>query len=122
MYKAWTELVGETFLGIRDYAKQADLVLRLASGEVGYNAIGDCCSQSWIESLDNFDELVGQEIVEANADLSSDPITGESEPEYSDVISYTRYTLRGNKGTLAVVEFRNNSNGYYSGWLEPTSV
>ena len=42
------------------------------------------------------------------------------EREYDvELVLYSRYSVRADNGGLMTIEFRNLSNGYYSGWLTP---
>lgn len=81
---------------------------------VKYLAVGDCCSQSFIEDLDNPE--VFKNCVLTNVDFES----GE-EKDFGDysVHKWTFYKFRTNKG-MCTLSFRNESNGYYDGWLQLT--
>lgn len=81
--------------------------------EYKYNAVGDCCSSSFIESLDNIEAfenaiLLGCEVAAGE--------TKEVEEDYL-VSKWTFYKFRTNKG-FCTLSFRNDSNGYYNGNLE----
>jgi hypothetical protein len=80
--------------------------------KITYNAVGDCCSSSYIESIDDLDVLQNCEILEMQA------VSGE-EKEVSDYDfhKWTFYKFKTTKG-YATLSFRNESNGYYDGYLE----
>ena len=78
-------------------------------------AYGDCCSCSYIESLDN-PEIFKDAIFD-----SVEIIEGESkklkDDDGNDHLQWTFYKFKTNKG-MCTLSFRNESNGYYSVWLE----
>lgn len=77
-----------------------------------FRAYGDCCSSSYIESLDN-PEIFKNAVFE-----SVESVNGESKDmnEY-EVHKWTFYKFKTNKG-MCTLSFRNESNGYYDGHLE----
>lgn len=88
------------------------LVLNTENGKLVFDALGDCCSKSYIESIDNLSALKDTTI------LNIEKVEGEHEKHATyDVSKWTFYkfnTLKGN----ATLSFRNDSNGYYNGYLE----
>lgn len=80
--------------------------------KVSYRAVGDCCSSSYIEDLDNRDAFTNAIFVDV------EEVDGETK-DVSDweVYKWTFYKFKTNKG-MCTLSFRNESNGYYNGWLE----
>ena len=86
-----------------------------------YEAVGDCCSTSWFESINNQECLIGHKIIgiEMKKEFPpddqhrSDPV----EDDDGDCISIYGYTIKTEAG-YSDIEFRNASNGYYGGWCE----
>jgi hypothetical protein len=82
------------------------LVFQFSDGtEQAYYAYGDCCSSSWFEHMSGTEALIGgtvSAIETANATMNGQELQ-------MDFISFS--TDRGR----AVLEFRNESNGYYGG-------
>lgn len=76
-----------------------------------FKAVGDCCSRSYIESLDN------PEIFKDSSFLSVASIAGEQKDIDYGVHKWTFYKFITSKG-MCTLSFRNESNGYYDGWLE----
>lgn len=76
------------------------------------NAIGDCCSHSWFEHCDNADVFNGGTILEIEH-FSGDTENGE----YGNEIKVDMLKIKTDKGHCTI-EFRNESNGYYSGWID----
>ncbi len=72
----------------------------------------DCCSYTWIESVMNGESAIGSEILEA--DNIEMPDLGDM-PE-RDVVSYYGFKIKTVKGEC-IIDFRNDSNGYYGGDL-----
>lgn len=79
-------------------------------------AIGDCCSFSWFEELnDRYDSIIGKEI--KSIDVKNDFI----DLPKSNVQEYDQNTLieiKFTDDTSFDFVLRNSSNGYYNGWLE----
>lgn len=72
---------------------------------------GDCCSDSWIESLDTPDMLIG-EVVTAVEDVDMPDLGSSGEYE----VTYYGCRITNAKG-WCVIDYRNESNGYYGGNL-----
>ena len=93
--------------------------------ERSFRADGDCCSLSWIEHLELPPNLEGAIItsVEESGGIPWDnheckePPEGEyQKPCGHDCLSVYNILFFTNKGTITL-EFRNDSNGYYGGYL-----
>ena len=83
-------------------------------------ANGDCCSNSWIESIDAPYALLG--IVQTVDDLEMPLLNYQLAPhEYIRCYGCKITTTNG----ACVIDYRNKSNGYYGGdlvWPEPEDV
>ncbi len=84
--------------------------------KIEFQAVGDCCSDSWIEHYDHIKEPATIiEFVEIDI-----PASFESKPSEhnkgEDVMEYYFYELKTDKGSF-MIEMRNSSNGYYGGSL-----
>ncbi len=77
-----------------------------------FEAFGDCCSESWIEHLEAPKDLEGALLTGYEEIPMSDEWLNDD--EYQQVYESRFLTDRG----PIVLEFRNNSNGYYGGSLE----
>ncbi len=78
---------------------------------------GECCSATWIESLDAPDALIGtvQSVEEIPMpDLGN--IDGNRH-QGVDQVSYYGLKIATDKG-VCIIDYRNDSNGYYGGSLE----
>lgn len=82
---------------------------------------GDCCSVTWIESLDAPDALIGTVISVENIsmpDLGTEAEqTQDKDRRYDDkCISYYGCKITTDNGSC-IIDYRNESNGYYGGSL-----
>lgn len=110
-------LVGRILYRITD--ENDDLQLHLDNGEIVYfDATGDCCSESWVEHIDSPQKP--EKIVQ----IQEIQISGYEPTEYKkkskesiDVLDCYFYQIVTEGGSY-LIELRNDSNGYYGGWLE----
>jgi len=102
-------LIGVTIVSVQQVGD--DLRLETTSGPILLEAIGDCCSHTWIESVDDPVALCGT--VTAVEELVM-PDLGT--PQGSEHRQYYGVKITTECGR-AVIDFRNDSNGYYGGWL-----
>lgn len=89
-------------------------------GLYGFTVEGDCCSTSFVESIDVSTGIVGAKIVGVEeATLESPPIgTDLSKYEHLECYNLRIITTLGD----VVVDFRNDSNGYYGGNVKTYSI
>lgn len=94
-----------------------------------YGVEGDCCSHSWIEHLEMPSDFKGAKIlsVEDGGGVAWDNhecVQSERDDDYRvtkegcghDSLSVYNTLFKTDKGTI-VLEYRNDSNGYYGGYL-----
>jgi len=119
-------LIGEIPVDIALSPSKLSLGIACASGKiVVYEATGDCCSHSWFESIYGETQVLGSPVTgirAVNIDLLS--VYGmkhnnECEENDSGIISYYAYEIATNQGKC-LIDFRNSSNGYYGGQMEPS--
>lgn len=110
--------IGRTITGYVLAEDNESITFQFAAGDaITLVAYGDCCSHTWIESIDLPSNLLGtvQEVEEIDMpDLGNIPTTKE---DFVDQVAYYGLKITTNKGS-AVIDYRNNSNGYYGGSLE----
>lgn len=80
-----------------------------------YYAEGGCCSSSWFESINNLENIIGEEIIGIEEKPECDPDGPLEDPD--KCITVYGYTLKTIKG-YTDIELRNSSNGYYGGSCE----
>ncbi len=85
--------------------------------KVELKTYGDCCSQTWIEAIDDPDALCG--VVLEVEDVEMPESVQRVTPLCQDPDCVQFYGLRVTTSAgRCVIEYRNNSNGYYGGSLE----
>lgn len=94
------------------------------SGEPqAFGAEGDCCSHSWIEHLEypgaGPESIVGARILDIMESNGPEP-TAEDKAAAECLETYAT-TFRTDRGDI-VLEYRNDSNGYYGGYLVPVQL
>ena len=111
-------LLGKTITAVALADNGQDMVVQFTEGPpVTLETYGDCCSCTWIESLDAPDALLGtvQEVEEMDMpDLGN--IDGQRHTDVQEV-KYYGLKITTEKGRC-VIDYRNDSNGYYGGSLE----
>lgn len=115
--RQFEDLINKEIVSIQYTESNLEFKLKDAS-IIKFYAEGDCCSQSFIEDLDN------PEIFQDAVFLSVESVEGDRkdiDPDkdgYShEVHKWTFYKFKTNKG-MCTLSFRNESNGYYNGHLE----
>lgn len=108
-------LVGRTITGIKLASDNVAILFQTTDGDVVAKCDADCCSQTWIENIENtvreFPALVmAAEDIE---DGLPDPV--EDDPEH-DYLQFYGFKITTDKGVI-VIDYRNASNGYYGGDL-----
>lgn len=88
---------------------------------VTLRAWGDCCSQTWIESMDAPDALLGT--VQSVEDIPMPDLGNIDSQRHQSVdqVAYYGLKITTEKG-VCVLDYRNDSNGYYGGGLEVERV
>lgn len=79
-------------------------------------ADGDCCSNSWIETVETPEHLLGTVTAVEDVDMPDrgSPVNDDG---YGDVIAYYGCKIHTDRGSC-LLDYRNESNGYYGGSLE----
>lgn len=124
------ELIGHTIKEIWVNEDQSILKFVTDQGELCYNAVGDCCSESWFAdilfSYNFFKDSKVESVEEIQIPDFIDKLAnkdGRTRQEYDQVYGF-KITLeksssyRYGPGESCDIIFRNSSNGYYGGWCE----
>ena len=111
-----SKLVGRRILEVLVSKDREYLRLVTDQGPLTYYAEGDCCSSTWIESIDDPQALLG--VVQKVENLPMPDLGSVATPycPYPDSVDYYGLKITTDAGR-AVIDYRNNSNGYYGGWL-----
>jgi hypothetical protein len=80
-----------------------------------FTVSGECCSRSWIEHLESPGDIVGATVLDV-IEASGDTRPGEDLTQF-DVLQVYETRIRTDRGDI-VLEYRNDSNGYYGGSLD----
>ncbi len=111
-------LVGQTITGYELVQGGERITFHLLnSAPVTLYAVGDCCSQSWIESIDLPSNLLGKVVSVEDLFMPDLGDIGTLTHELVDVVQYYGMKITTNRGS-AVIDYRNDSNGHYGGSLE----
>lgn len=113
---AWKHLVGKTILSFEKTSN--GIVFNTPDGNVEFSAWGDCCSYSWVDSIEELSAFPGVVLVATAEDgpqgeSAPDPKVKQEEPEYLRVYFFK---LKTDKGYFDLTMY-NDSNGYYGGEL-----
>jgi len=118
----YAKLEGRELLSVDVSNDKTLLTIHFKEGKPArFQAVGDCCSFSWIEHLEAPEDLAGRTLVgvddariEQGYDQEDDE-DGYNSGDYIQVYN-TRFYL--DNGETITIEYRNSSNGYYGGELE----
>lgn len=105
-------LVGKTITGIQIADDKKALRFITDGGDIIAKADGDCCSDTWVESVE-VPALGFPALVAAVDDLEM-PNLGT--PDDHECVEYYGCKISTDKGDI-VIDYRNSSNGYYGGNL-----
>lgn len=111
------ELIGKKITGLRINEDQSVLVFDTDQGAVGYVTYGDCCSETWFADITGVSALLGGTVQTAD-EIGMEGYSvddGRTRQEYDEAYGYKLTTDKG----YADIVFRNSSNGYYGGSIDP---
>ena len=103
------KLIGKKILSIE--WDENGIRFNMQGDAIYYKAHGDCCSSSYIESLDNPEIFKDAEMLSVESVDGGQKELGEFEWH-----KWNFYKFKTTKG-MCTLSFRNESNGYYDGWL-----
>lgn len=110
------ELVGQTIVSVEIDPSHCYLRFKTENRDILiYETEGDCCSSSWIEHVENADQLVGAKVEGVqNVDMSHK--NEDNSDKYECLQVYGVKILLKDRPTF-FLEYRNSSNGYYGGYI-----
>lgn len=109
-------LIGETIESMTVTADSEVIEFVSATHIYTFDAVGDCCSHSWIEHMEGQENLYGTPVVQV-IDHEKTEYVDDRDAFYSNHIKVYKYTIKTAKGDCDI-EMRNESNGFYGGWLQ----
>ncbi len=86
-------------------------------GSFTYYTYGDCCSNSWMEHVSGLNELIGHEVI-STSEVDLDRVLELDEYGYTDNCLEIYNSIACTAKGRFVIEYRNESNGYYGGSLD----
>lgn len=104
-------LIGKTVTEMKIAEDKQALLFVTTDGEFIAHCDADCCSYTWIESVELPALGFPFEILEI-IDLDMPEV--EYDHEEHDVLAFYGVKIATNKGDM-VIDYRNDSNGYYGG-------
>lgn len=126
-------IVGRVLRSVEVSDEKTTLTLTFDDGSINrYVAYGDCCSETWIEYLTVPSDVNGATITEVPTDYVDGREATEDERaaslahhDWIEVLTVYQSSIKTDRGEI-IVEYRNDSNGYYGGSLNesvaPTEV
>lgn len=117
-------LVGAKVKGVYLYADNT-LAFDTDKGILAYNAVGDCCSNSWFEHVSGINNIEGHTVIRIDDFDINEVIPDWSELKTMDLnteneIKYYGFRIVTDKGYFEI-DMRNSSNGYYGGYVAESS-
>lgn len=118
-------LINEYVTGLRISDDQEYLAIDTPDAMIVYQAVGDCCSETWFAYIINVKALINATVKRVeNLELPNYNLDDGRCRQNEDVAYGIRLTT--NKGETDII-YRNSSNGYYGGSVEfigriPTSL
>lgn len=107
-----SDMIGKTITSATVSKDKDELALTFSDGtDMTLASYGDCCSNTWIEGIDTPANLLGRVISIEEIDM---PDLGQ--PDEYGLLQYYGLKIITDKGH-AVIDYRNESNGYYGGNL-----
>jgi len=114
------DLEGKTIGGLKINDEKDALFFDIKGGiSIVVSAVGDCCSKSWFEHIEGVEALIGKKIVKV---VERDMPGPKEYDEGNGLIQFYGWTLELDSGERVDFEMRNDSNGYYGGWVEVHST
>ncbi len=119
------DLVGKTITEI--HWTESTVVFTTDGGTFTYEVEGDCCSYSYFHDFFGVRNLLdnGPVVAVGDVELRDDdprfksPIQNAEDWDVTAVYGYELVTEHPRFGEVtSVLSFRNNSNGYYGGWMD----
>ena len=111
------DLIGKHVLGVQMNAGKDVVRFITTTGVVDYECYGDCCSESWVNHVNDIGNLIDATVTQVEEFDFHSMLGIEPEPTRQDSDEVLFHKVHTNKGTC-LIEFRNSSNGYYGGSFE----
>lgn len=104
-------LVGKTLTAIKVAADKMAILFQTTDGDIVVNVDADCCSHSWVESI----ELPARGFPALVSEAKDIPLNGDLD-DCGGELSFYGFKIVTKNGDI-IIDYRNESNGYYGGSL-----
>lgn len=105
-------LVGKTIKKIELFNDQRGVEFVTDTGTVTAFCVGECCSQTWVENINMAARGLPAKVI----DVENIPMPNLGAIPNRDVVIYYGLQITTDRGHI-VIDYRNDSNGYYGGYL-----
>lgn len=115
------ELVGKVVESVR--MNEEYLIFETDDGTFAFTVEGDCCSFSYFYDFHGVKKLLENGPVTSVKEVDLDEIDDGSYGDVTRCYGFQIFTDSDQWGEqTSVFSFRNDSNGYYGGWMYPTDA
>lgn len=109
--------VGRRVVAVWAPAGARDVAFELDDGAfICADPEGDCCSTSWVEHVSGVRAAIGAEFVSVDERPELESHKNVEDSGFESLALYG-ITLVTDRGERVDIDYRNESNGYYGGWL-----
>lgn len=105
-------LIDKIIKDIKITASKDALLFITTEGDIAVEVQGDCCSNSWVESI----ELPGLGFPAKVISVDDLDMPDLGDIDGRDCIKYYGCKIITDRGEI-IIDYRNESNGYYGGYL-----
>jgi len=109
------ELIGKTIKQVLIGEDESMIAFVTDTGNIYFQTTEDCCSETWFSDILNIINILGTEVISAEAIELSDYNVEDGRTRQESDEAYG-YRVSSAKGETTFI-FRNSSNGYYGGGL-----
>ncbi len=99
------------------YTEDSDEKIDAIKGFLTFEAVGDCCSESWIENIEDVDNMMNCRVLSVELKMISKWLPGTKQ-DFDKVYGCTVTGKKSGKPVQFFIEMRNSSNGFHGGWFE----
>ena len=116
-WRRFGDLIGKKIVGHAIATDRLSMTLTFQDSSVTKLVVtGDCCSKSWIESVDCPDNLHGTVFDVEEIEMPNLGNVGTVHHGSVDEVKYYGLKIVTDRGHC-VIDYRNDSNGYYGGGI-----
>lgn len=114
------DIVGKVIVSVTLTPEKEFITFKFTDGSSRkFGVEGDCCSHSWIEHLEMPNDVAGATILDVTDSGIVHPDTENQaflKEHKHDCLQVYNTVFKTDRGEI-ILEYRNDSNGYYGGYL-----